>query len=186
MLAQDFEGSFDLCGRGATADVEEIRWLSTLELNDVHSGHGKAGSIDHATNVAIEGDVIQADCRRFGLINISVCASITLLVLLNDALLSEKCVLVDIDLCINTVDIQVRCHGPRVDFDLSRIHFDEHVVQFLELLDALSASFTGKIEVVNDLFCKALRELIFDRETDSADGRGILFGNRLDIHTTLL
>ena len=143
VLAQDLESSFDLGGRCATADIEEIRWLSALELNNIHSGHGEAGSIDHATNVAIEGDIIQAYCRRFGLICISVSAGIARLVFVNNALLSERSILVDIDLCINTVDIQVRCHSPRIDFNLSRIYIDEHVVQFLELLDTLRASFTG-------------------------------------------
>ena len=105
MLTQDFESSFDLGGSGATADVEEIRWLSTLELNDVHSGHGETGSVDHTTDVTIEGNIIQAYSRRFRLVGISISASITRLVLLNNALLSERSVLVYVDLCVYTVDI---------------------------------------------------------------------------------
>jgi hypothetical protein len=42
---------------GAAADVEEVRGLGAVELDDVHGRHGQAGAVDHAADVAVERDV---------------------------------------------------------------------------------------------------------------------------------
>ena len=39
------EGLRDLAGSGATPDVQEVSGLPTVQLNDVHSGHGQTRTI---------------------------------------------------------------------------------------------------------------------------------------------
>src|SRR6185437_7437277 len=39
------------------ADIEEVRRLLAIELDDVHGGHREARAVDHATDIAVEGDV---------------------------------------------------------------------------------------------------------------------------------
>src|ERR1700731_678199 len=79
----DLEGGRDLFLAGATADIEEVRGLHAIELDDVHGRHRKAGAVDHAADGALERDVIEivfgsldflgvflglvAQCRNFGM-----------------------------------------------------------------------------------------------------------------------
>src|SRR5437016_3038346 len=60
----DLEGRRDLLLGSAAADVEKIRGLLAVELDDVHGRHGKAGSVDHAAYGAVEGDVVEVVFRR--------------------------------------------------------------------------------------------------------------------------
>ena len=55
----DLEGRRDLLLGGAAADIEEVGGLAAVELDDVHGGHGEAGAVDHAADVAVELDVVQ-------------------------------------------------------------------------------------------------------------------------------
>ena len=51
----------------AAADVEEVRRLPAVELDDVHGRHGEAGTVDHAADLAVELDVVEAVARRLEL-----------------------------------------------------------------------------------------------------------------------
>ena len=55
----DLEGRGDLLLGGAAADVEEVRGLAAVELDDVHGGHGEAGAVHQAGDVAVELDVVE-------------------------------------------------------------------------------------------------------------------------------
>jgi hypothetical protein len=56
----DAEGFGDGFFAGAAADIEEVGGFAAVELDDVHGGHGEAGAVDEAADVAIEGDVGEA------------------------------------------------------------------------------------------------------------------------------
>jgi len=63
------------------ADIKEIRGGATGVFDDVHGGHGEAGAVDHASNAAIELDVVQAifggfDFKRIFLIKVAEFAEI--------------------------------------------------------------------------------------------------------------
>jgi len=148
---QDLESDFDLLRCGTTTNIKEVSWLSTFKLNDIHSGHSQTCSIDHASNVTIEGNVVQASRNCFSLVSISVRACITSLVLGNNGLLSVESVLINVDFSINTVDIKIWSHSPWVNFDLSGIYSYEHFVDLLELFNALIACLSSKIKVINNL-----------------------------------
>src|SRR6185503_1039875 len=60
---EDPEGVLDLLGRGAAADVEEVGRLAARELDDVHGGHGQAGAVHHAPDVAVQLDVVEVVFR---------------------------------------------------------------------------------------------------------------------------
>ena len=49
----------------ATADVEEVGGLAAGALDQVHGGHGQAGAVDHAADVAVEAD--EGEAGRAGL-----------------------------------------------------------------------------------------------------------------------
>ena len=49
----------DGLGGRAAADVKEIGRLAAVELDDVHGGHGEAGTVDEAANVAVEFDKVE-------------------------------------------------------------------------------------------------------------------------------
>ena len=52
---------------GAAADVEEVRRLAAVQLDDVHRAHRQAGAVDQAADVAVELDVATGPCCWPGL-----------------------------------------------------------------------------------------------------------------------
>ena len=54
-------------GRGAAADVEEVRGLAAGELDHVHRRHGEAGAVDDAADIAVEADIGEAAVGGEGL-----------------------------------------------------------------------------------------------------------------------
>jgi hypothetical protein len=63
----DLERRGDALARGAAADIEEVRRLAAIELDDVHGRHGKAGAVDHAADIAVELHVVEIVLRGFEL-----------------------------------------------------------------------------------------------------------------------
>src|SRR5207253_6484716 len=55
---QDTEGVLDLFRAGPSADVEEVRRTAACVLDDVHRAHGKPGAVHHASNIAVQLDVV--------------------------------------------------------------------------------------------------------------------------------
>ena len=60
---QDPERVLDLLGGRATAHVEKVRGLAPRELDDVHGRHGQPRAVDHAADLAVELDVVEAVLR---------------------------------------------------------------------------------------------------------------------------
>src|SRR6185503_10226038 len=50
----DLERGLNFVLARATANVEEVGRLATVELDHVHGGHGQASPVDHAADVAVE------------------------------------------------------------------------------------------------------------------------------------
>src|SRR3546814_1208948 len=50
----DLEGRGDALLGGAAADVQEVRRLAAIELDDVHGRHGEPGAVHHAADIAVE------------------------------------------------------------------------------------------------------------------------------------
>jgi hypothetical protein len=96
------EGRGDPLGGGAAADVEEVRRLAAVQLDQVHGRHREAGAVDHAGDVAIERDVVEVVLAGH--------CSIVLLAGSRSAAVSpvaEQGVVVDVDLGIQRQQLAV-------------------------------------------------------------------------------
>jgi hypothetical protein len=58
VLGQNFESCSHLISFRATANIQKVSWLTALQLNYIHSRHSETSSIDHATDVAVECDIV--------------------------------------------------------------------------------------------------------------------------------
>ena len=72
VLTQDLKSGAHLLSGSTSTNVQEVCRAATLELDDVHRGHGKASAVHHAPNVTIESDVVETDSCCFRLIDICV------------------------------------------------------------------------------------------------------------------
>ncbi len=61
------EGGRDTIGRGAAADIEEVRRAAAGMLDHVHRRHGEAGAVDDAADLAFETDVVEIVLGRLRL-----------------------------------------------------------------------------------------------------------------------
>ena len=55
----DLEPFGDFLFRSAAADIQENSRAAAVVLDDVHRRHGKASAVDHAADIAIQGNVGQ-------------------------------------------------------------------------------------------------------------------------------
>src|SRR5262249_17850156 len=62
---QDAKRILDLLGVGSATNVEEVCWLASGQLDDVHGRHREPGAVDHAPDGSIELDVVQRELRGF-------------------------------------------------------------------------------------------------------------------------
>lgn len=64
MVVKNFESRGNLVHTGASAHIEEIRGLSSVEFYDVHGRHSQSGPVHHTSDVPVQSDVVQTslDC----------------------------------------------------------------------------------------------------------------------------
>ena len=56
----EIKGLLDGLRGSAAANIEEVCRLAAVELDDVHGGHGEAGAVDEAADVAVKFDEVEA------------------------------------------------------------------------------------------------------------------------------
>ena len=121
----DLERRRDLFLGGAAADVEEVRGLHAIELDDVHRRHGEAGAVDHAADRAVERDVVEIVLRRLDLLG----------VLLGDVAqrdhvgMPEQRVVVEADLGVEADQLLVLGDDQRIDFEQAHVLLGERLVE---------------------------------------------------------
>src|SRR5207247_5019769 len=59
VVGDDLERSGDLLRSGAASNIQEVGGRASVVLDDVHGGHGEAGAVHHAADVAVEVDVAE-------------------------------------------------------------------------------------------------------------------------------
>ena len=96
---------------GAAADVEEVGRLPAVELDDVHRRHRQARAVDHAADVAVQGDVVEADarapaCPALLLVGVAECGQVRV---------AEERVVVQVDLRVERDHLPLLRHDQRVD-----------------------------------------------------------------------
>ena len=115
----------------ATADIKEVRRIPTVVLDDVHGRHRKSGTIHKACDVAIEADVIEivrGGCH-FARVFLVVVAH------RGNFRVTVQRVVVEVEFCIERVDLVVGGHDQWVDLDHRAIERDE---EFVERIDQLA------------------------------------------------
>lgn len=130
---------------GSSSDIQEVGRLSTLNLDNVHSGHGQTGSIDHASDVAIQSNIVQTSLDGLVLVGVDVFGSEGVLLQVDKFLLSELSVVVNVDFGINTVDLVFRVDCPWVDLDLSGVTVGEKLVKSLDFMPESGAFFEFEV-----------------------------------------
>ena len=102
---------------GAAADVEEVGRLAAVELDDVHRGHGEAGAVDHAGDVAVELDVVQVELRRLDLHRVLLVE----VAHLHDVRVAEEGVVVEVDLGVERHHVARAGDHQRIDLGERRV-----------------------------------------------------------------
>jgi hypothetical protein len=180
---QDLEGSLHLLHVGASAHVQEVGRLAALQLDDVHRGHGEAGSVDHAADVAVQRHVVEAGRDGLVLVRVHVLGGERVLLEVEQLLLSELGVVVDADLGVDGVDLLVGVDRPGVDFELDCVGLGEEVVQVPHLL--AEALHVLQLQVLLELGEHRLGDAGVDLEHVELDCVGVGLGHFLDLHAAL-
>ena len=105
------------------ADVEKIRRLGAVQLDDVHRRHRQARAVDQTADVAVEGDVVQvrllgADVQRLFL---------RLICHRDDVVVAEQRVVVEVELGIDRQQLAVLGDHQRIDLGQRRIGLHERL-----------------------------------------------------------
>ena len=97
----------------ATADIEEISWAAAVKLDDVHRGHGQAGTINQTRDVTVESDVVETVLRSFDFARIFFCN------VAHDRYIrvSIKRVIVKIEFCVECQHLALARYDQRIDFN---------------------------------------------------------------------
>jgi hypothetical protein len=99
-------------------------------FDDVHRAHRQAGAVDHATDIAVQGHVIQFPFSRVGFALIFLAGVVHRAQLW----LTVQRVAVDTDLRVEAVQVALLGDHQRIDFYQRQILVDEHLSQTHENL----------------------------------------------------
>src|SRR5690606_28276168 len=113
VLEHDLERFGDLLGRGAAADVQEVGRLAAEQLDGVHGGHGQAGAIDQAADIAVQLDVGQVELAGFDLGGVFFGQ----VAVLDDFRMAVQSIGVEVELGIQRDDIALAVAIQGVDFN---------------------------------------------------------------------
>ena len=129
----DLEGFGDPLDGGSAPDVEEVGGVAAVVLDDVHGGHGEAGAVDQAADVAVEGDVGEVVLGGFDLVGVFfvVVAHVA------DLGMAEEGVVVEAELGVEGEEVPFGGDDEGVDFEHGAVAADEGVVEPLQDLRRL-------------------------------------------------
>ena len=130
--------------RDGAADVEEIGRLGAVKLDDVHGGHGQAGAVDQAADVAVEGDVVEA-----GLLGADVEGALLGFVGEGGEVgVAESGVVVEVELGVDGQQLAVPGDHQRIDLRERGIHLDEGLGEVEHELGGLGGELVLEAELV--------------------------------------
>ena len=149
-----------------------------MELDDVHGGHGEAGAVDEACDVAVEADVVQAELAGGDFARVFL-RGVTHG---DDVLLAVEGVVVEIELGVEGDDLAVGGDGERIDLHEGAVGFDVEIPEGGEKLHGLVHLRAAQIEGGGDL--AALVGLQAEGRVDELLGDLFrrLFRDFLDVH----
>src|SRR5690606_32199451 len=133
VLEHDLEGFGHFLGRGAAANVQEVGRLAAEQLDGVHGGHGQAGAVDQAADVAVELDVGQVELAGFdfsGIFFVEVAVG-------DDLGVAEQRVGIEVELGVQGDDVALAVAVQGVDFHQRGVGVHVALVQLLEHVGSL-------------------------------------------------
>lgn len=181
IASNELEGTSDGGRSGTTTDVEEVGGLATVELDNVHGGHGKTGTVDETANVTVELDEVQAGLGSLDLVSVLLGGVAPF----EDLLLSEVGVVVEVELGVHAENLVVRSLGEGVDLDLGGVLVHEDLVQLLDGRGSIVDALGGEAKLGSDALGHVVGDALVDVDLCGDDGVGVFLGDRLDVHTTL-
>src|SRR4051812_22692042 len=143
---QDFKRVGNLFFIGATTDVEKVRGIATGKLDDVHGSHGESSAVHHATDIAVQLDVVETvlrgfDFERIFFGDVAQIAKIRM---------PEERVVVEVDLGIEREDATIAGSDQRIDFDERSVGLDVSLVKSEQDLDGVSGFLRAESEPERD------------------------------------
>jgi hypothetical protein len=117
VLQHDLEGFGHLLRGGAAAHVQEVGRLGAEQLDGVHGGHGQAGAVHQAADVAVQRDVGQVELAGFDfgrVFFVEVAQG-------HDLGVAEQRVAVEVELGVQRGDVALAVAVERVDLDQRRV-----------------------------------------------------------------
>lgn len=60
VAGDQLESGLNSRGGSTTTNIKEVGRITTVELDDIHGGHGETSTVDQASNVTIKLDEVQA------------------------------------------------------------------------------------------------------------------------------
>ena len=105
-----------------------------MQVNDIHGTHGQTGTIDHATDIAVEGNIVELPCRSFSFAGIFlrwIAHGLQVFVTIQG-------VAIDTQLGIQAMHIAFSGDNQWVNFDQRQVFVDEQLRQTHENLGELT------------------------------------------------
>src|SRR5690606_7154640 len=163
---------------GAAADVQEVGRIAAVQLDDVHGGHGKTGAVDHAGDVAVQRDVVEAVLVG----DVFLLVFLRRITHLGQVRVAEHGGVVEVDLGVQHHDAVVGGDDQRVDLDQRRILVHEHVVQALHHPGEVLELVLGDAEAEGQLAYLVVLQAGRRVDGDAEDLLRGLLGDFLDVH----
>src|SRR5690606_31576650 len=165
----------------AAADVEEVRRLAAVELDHVHGGHGQAGAVDHAADVAVHGHVVDVQLRggHLGLV------FLRLVTQGDQFLVAEVGVVVAVELAVQRVQVAVVQDRQRVQLDQRQVLLVEQAVQVHHDVGELAGLLGGQPHLEADVTAVVTLHALDEVDVEGVDLLGGLGGDLLDLHAAL-
>ena len=178
VLQHDLEGFGHLLGGGTAAHVEEVGRLAAVQLDRVHGGHGQAGTVHQAADVAVQADVGQVelgslDFSRILFVQVAVG---------HDLGMAEQGVAVEVELGVQGDDVALAVTVQRVDLDQGSVRVHVALVQLLADVDELRLGVFGHADTLGQFFALLGGQAGcgIDEHLDDLLGGGV--GHFLDVH----
>ena len=149
-----------------------------MQFDDVHCRHGQPRSVDHAADVAVEGDVVEFEflCFVFALVFLRRVTHF------GEVFVAVEGVVVDADFGIKRQQFAVTGDDERVDFDHAQVFVDEEGVEALqqggELADLFFVEVHGEAEAAANVGEIASS----GADADAVDFFRAFFGDFFDVH----
>src|SRR5699024_7605078 len=171
------ERLLDALGVGAATDVEKVGRLTARQFDHVHGRHGQTGPVDHASDVAVEGDVVQIVLAggQLGRIFLRLIAH------LGDIGVAKQRVVVGGQLGVERAQIAVAVDDQRVDLDEIDVLFHEQSIEAAHDLDQLLDLLGVEPHAIADMACLIGHEARGGVHRRGDDLFGRVGGNLFDI-----